>query len=312
LPGGYERFLVLFLLQVVPRSERGAAPLQDQLLWELNVRRAFTLIELLVVISIIALLIAILLPALGKARNSARMMHNSVSLRSLHQATVIYGNDNDQWYQGLNAAGEPLSGPQVTAKTSAGGNFWNNPGHFVMPRFAILAHDDVVAYEHLVSPMEVNETRLVWDGVADFSHRFISYATLDLGPVGGDLNNPVVAADNESINAWQASADSQTPIFSDRNTDTTAQNPPSSDPGKSVWDQNKWIGGIAWNDGHTTFENSPLMERTSLTTRKISDDPLFDDPTNSELGLGRGQHVRMLKFNDERTYGQFNDTTIVP
>jgi prepilin-type N-terminal cleavage/methylation domain-containing protein len=54
----------------------------------------FTLIELLVVVAIIALLIGILLPALGKARDSARRTRSLANMKTHGQILAIYANEN--------------------------------------------------------------------------------------------------------------------------------------------------------------------------------------------------------------------------
>ena len=55
--------------------------------------RAFTLVELLVVIGIIALLISILLPTLGKAREASKRAVCLANLRTIGQAYQLYAND---------------------------------------------------------------------------------------------------------------------------------------------------------------------------------------------------------------------------
>jgi len=68
-----------------------------------QIRPAFTLIELLVVISIIALLIGLLLPALSRARRSARVTQCLANLKNINVGMANYSAE----YEGVIATGVP-------------------------------------------------------------------------------------------------------------------------------------------------------------------------------------------------------------
>jgi prepilin-type N-terminal cleavage/methylation domain-containing protein len=60
--------------------------------------RAFTLVELLVVVAIIAVLIALLLPSLGRAREMAKRAVCASNLRQNAMACLMYAEDNKGWF----------------------------------------------------------------------------------------------------------------------------------------------------------------------------------------------------------------------
>ena len=76
-----------------------------------NRSRAFTLVELLVVIGIIAVLIAVLMPALNKARMSANLVKCQSNFRQIYSAVSIYVNENNGF---LPRGSAPDPGPSGT------------------------------------------------------------------------------------------------------------------------------------------------------------------------------------------------------
>ncbi len=121
-------------------------------------RKGFTLIELLVVISIIALLIGILLPALQRAKRNANSLKDGTQLKQIHTALVTFATGNRDAFpypsrldsQGFTEGDEIFNQP-AESRTPDPNRFEKDRSG---PIFSILIYNNSIVPELCISPNE--------------------------------------------------------------------------------------------------------------------------------------------------------------
>ena len=188
-----------------------------------------------------ALLIGIMLPALGAARRTANQMKNSSQLRGIHQAMVIYAQSNNSYFPGLNGDGEIIN------PTAEG-------------RLDVVLRAQYFGPELLVNPQDAS-TITPYSPNAPLAASMHSYALLEIINGHGRLAE------------WKDNANSQAILITDRNTGTNAKS------AQSVWTSRPgdWRGSTVWGDNHASFEQSPAGFVTRYDSNINRSDNIFID-----------------------------------
>ncbi len=217
-------------------------------------KKGFTLIELLVVISIIALLIGLLMPALGAANTAASKLENATNQKGILTAFFGTASSKRGWLLGFNGR-TYLDGADISIDGAAQAG----SGSATHVRFAaLLAKGDMVP-ESLISPAEKDPAFNPYENGV-FAKTNASYALLGIGNETG--------AKPASARSWRSAGSSNTPLISDRNLGKlgdglsgVAANYHSNY--SKDGSKNSWIGAVGSADGHVETVSRPVMKRTT-------------------------------------------------
>ncbi|MDA1008539.1 MAG: prepilin-type N-terminal cleavage/methylation domain-containing protein [Planctomycetota bacterium] len=234
-------------------------------------KQGFTLVELLVVMAIIAILLGLLLPALNKARATARQVKDATQVGQVHKGWLTKAVDNAQGNFPLPGEINRLAfnGAQIPGR---GNVDETKNSHASLLSYSVM--QSLVSPKVLVSTGEVSgrvvecsnydyskykpTTDVYWDDV-NFKTDLqgvcnTSYATMPLECTARRQRE------------WKSSSNSKFAILSNRGViNGLLDNSYATSKTLEIHGgKNEWEGNVVYNDNHTSFIRTFLPEGTSL------------------------------------------------
>lgn len=227
-------------------------------------RHGFTLVELLVVIGIIATLVAILLPTLGRAREAARAATCLSNLRQINTAFILFAHDNRGYLPQIGSGGSGSDKLVVNGATETvairwfGGLYSAAPQKFHAPA-SMLAKYWGTANVSGCPTFEVDDVFRPQYGPVDYAYNSIFARHKDWA-AGGALRNGLgvklskIRRSAEKAVVWDAARLDGTIIDRTPWGYPTTGNVNNNKTDPNFHGRHNRKGNVGWADGHVSGE----------------------------------------------------------